>query len=64
VPEPVATPHLHERIASRVDAWRGEGYPHVRFPAIGEILEWARETTVAVKTIDMLGEEVLEVRRV
>lgn len=34
---------LHEALAVRVDAWRGDGYPHDRFPAIGEILGFAIE---------------------
>ncbi len=36
--------HLHQQIAARVDAWRAEGYPCSDYPALAEILEWARET--------------------
>jgi len=34
---------LHEVLAERVAAWRGQGYPHDDFPAIGEILQFAVE---------------------
>lgn len=36
--------HLHEYLAHEVAAWRAADYPSESFPAIGEILEWARET--------------------
>ncbi len=36
--------HLHQQIAVRVDSWRAGGYTCEAFPAIAEILEWARET--------------------
>ena len=36
--------HLHQQIAVRVDSWRADGYTCEAFPAIAEILEWARET--------------------
>lgn len=32
--------HLYERIAARVTKWRDAGYPHERYQAIGEILEF------------------------
>lgn len=32
---------LHEAVATRVDAWRADGYPHAEFPAIAEILGYA-----------------------
>ncbi len=38
---------LHAEIAQRVDAWRAGGYPHDRFPAIGEILDFALEAETA-----------------
>jgi hypothetical protein len=36
--------HLHQQIATRVDAWRATGYQYSDYPAIAEILEWAHET--------------------
>lgn len=36
--------HLYQKIAERVDKWRGQGYPCADYPAIGEILEWAKDT--------------------
>jgi predicted nucleotidyltransferase len=33
---------LHEALAPRVSQWREGGYTHDVYPAIGEILEWAR----------------------
>lgn len=33
---------LHEALAAKVTAWRRAGYPADEFPAIAEILEWAR----------------------
>lgn len=35
---------LYERLSERVAAWRSEGYPAERYPAIAEILEFARES--------------------
>jgi len=35
--------HLHQEIATRVAAWRSGGYPCPEFPAIAQVLEWARE---------------------
>ncbi len=35
-------PELHEILAERVTGWRTTGYAHDAFPAIGEILEFAR----------------------
>ena len=32
---------LHAALALRVDAWRAAGYPHDRYPAIAEILQFA-----------------------
>ncbi len=34
--------HLYQRIAQHVDAWRADDHPSEEFPAIGEILGWAR----------------------
>jgi hypothetical protein len=34
---------LFEALALHVAAWREEGYKHDEFPAIAEILEWARQ---------------------
>lgn len=36
--------HLHQHIAARVDQWRSEGFASSDYPAIAEILEWAKET--------------------
>lgn len=36
--------HLHQRIATAVDAWRAASYPCDAHPSIAEILEFARET--------------------
>ncbi|MFN2544807.1 MAG: nucleotidyltransferase domain-containing protein [Actinomycetota bacterium] len=38
--------HLYERLATHVREWRANGYPtpNDEFPAIAEILEWARGT--------------------
>lgn len=36
-------PHLHERLASAVRAWREAGYPCEHYPAIADILDWARD---------------------
>lgn len=33
---------LHEALAAKVAGWRSSGYPSEEFPAIAEILEWAR----------------------
>jgi type III restriction enzyme len=34
---------LHEALAQRVADWRAQGYPHDKFPAVGEILQYAVE---------------------
>lgn len=34
--------HLHQKLTDLVSAWRDDGYPSEEFPAIAEILEWAR----------------------
>jgi hypothetical protein len=34
--------HLHDRLAVAVNEWRAGGYPTETYPAIAEILEWAR----------------------
>ncbi len=36
--------HLHQHIAVRVDQWRSENYACGDYPAIAEVLEWAKET--------------------
>ncbi len=36
-------PTLHERIAPEVARWREAGYPLETAPAVGEILDWARD---------------------
>ncbi len=33
--------HLYEVLAGRVAEWRKQRHSHPRYPAIGEILEWA-----------------------
>jgi hypothetical protein len=45
--------HLHQEIATRVAAWRSGGYACPEFPAIAEVLEWARENTVTVPADQM-----------
>lgn len=35
--------HLYEKIAERVDQWRSQGYPCADYPAISEILDWAKD---------------------
>ncbi|MGH7858198.1 MAG: hypothetical protein ACREQY_12815 [Candidatus Binatia bacterium] len=35
--------HLHQTLGARVDSWRSAGYSCDDFPAICEILEWARD---------------------
>ena len=35
--------HLYQRIAERVEEWRKQGYPCAEYPAIGEVLDWARD---------------------
>ena len=37
---------LYEVLAMHVVAWREAGYKHENYPAIGEILEWARQPDV------------------
>lgn len=34
---------LHEALAQRVADWRAAGYPHDKFAAVGEILQYAVE---------------------
>ncbi|MDP3911036.1 MAG: DEAD/DEAH box helicase family protein, partial [Gemmatimonadales bacterium] len=36
-------PTLHDRLAPLVKIWRDAGYPYEQFPAIAELLEWARD---------------------
>lgn len=36
--------HLHQHIAARVDQWRTDNFACSEYPAIVEILEWAKET--------------------
>ena len=36
--------HLHQHIAVRVDQWRTDNFACGEYPAIVEILEWAKET--------------------
>ncbi len=43
VAEPAKQKLLHEVLAQQVASWRDQGYPHEKFPAIGEILEWAND---------------------
>ena len=35
--------HLYQKIAERVDDWRKQGHPCADYPAIGEVLDWARD---------------------
>jgi len=37
---------LYEALSMHVTAWREDGYKHDEFPAIAEILEWARQPDV------------------
>ena len=37
---------LYEALSMQVAAWREDGYKHEEFPAIAEILEWARHPDV------------------
>ncbi len=37
---------LYEALSMHVAAWREEGYQHADYPAIAEILEWARQPDV------------------
>lgn len=39
--------HLFQLLALRVNDWRKKKYPHDKFPAIGEILEWTRSPDVS-----------------
>ena len=34
---------LHEHLAAKVTEWRAAGYPAREYPAVAEILEWARD---------------------
>jgi hypothetical protein len=38
-----STLHLHQRLATEVDAWRAADYGCEDYPAIGEILAWGRD---------------------
>lgn len=38
---------LYEALATRVDDWRQQHYPHDTYSAIGEILEWAANPEVS-----------------
>ncbi|MBM2837016.1 MAG: hypothetical protein HW409_1205, partial [candidate division NC10 bacterium] len=29
--------HLYQRLAQRVDSWRADGYPALKYPTIAEI---------------------------
>jgi type III restriction enzyme len=40
--------HLHQVLAGRVDRWREDGYGPSLFPAIAEILDWARDPDTGV----------------
>lgn len=40
--------HLHQLIASRVDAWRAAGYRVTDYPVIAEIFEWARDPDTGI----------------
>ncbi len=35
--------HLHQHIAVRADKWRTDNYVCDDYPAIAEVLEWAKE---------------------
>jgi hypothetical protein len=35
--------HLHQQIAAHVATWRADNYTSAEYPAIAEILEWARD---------------------
>ncbi len=37
-------PHLYQHIAARVRVWSDAGYPSEQYPAIAEVLDWARDT--------------------
>ena len=37
---------LFEALSMHVAAWREDGYKHEDYPAIAEILEWARQSDV------------------
>ena len=39
--------HLYEALAARVEEWRQKQYAQDEFPAIAEILEWARNPDVS-----------------
>ncbi len=36
--------HLYEKIAKRAEEWRKQSYPCADFPAISEVLDWARDS--------------------
>ena len=47
--------HLHEKLASVVSAWRADGgHTCAEYPAVGEVLEWERESETA--TADQVRE--------
>jgi type III restriction enzyme len=39
--------HLYEILATKVTDWRAKKYPQDKFPAIGEILDWAQKPDVS-----------------
>ena len=39
--------HLYEVLASKVTEWRQKQYPYADYPAIDEILEWARKPDIS-----------------
>ena len=39
--------HLYEALAIKVTNWRKNQYPVEKYPAIAEILEWARQPDVS-----------------
>jgi type III restriction enzyme len=39
---------LYEALAAKVTEWRKQNYPHDKYPAIGEILEWAQQPDVPI----------------
>jgi len=53
--------HLHRRLGTFVDAWRGDGYPYEDHPAIGEILEWAQYQIVFTGSSTVGADQVREV---
>ena len=51
---------LYEALSMHVVAWRREGYNHADFPAISEILEWARNPDVSSFRLRMPQVRALE----